>query len=621
MRHLRWFILGIVSFLGLILVQGSWINRLLAVVLCGVLGADSGLCIATVAKVSGISVAATSEMVSQPVDLSTVDFNLPEDLSNQIAQATPPSIYKRWTLRFPEYRVPSSGARCSIQRTNEVTLIESGNQFHAVLPETSNQDPTAVVSGRIRSRGERVELTIYPLTDEGFEQEFAGTVRRNNSEEYSGTVTPKGRCTGSPEGDFTLTLDGIIPQDEIAKQELNFAFSKVNVISSQLVELYLESTAGEGCQFITTIRKDGDRVYQESMRFVSASREACGLSSFEVQYDSEGNGMTMNGTSVNTGNPEQLTISNRGGYALGNYIGDFQSNVIRIPSPSAISLPNRSRQRPNSYNQFALARVCELGKGLCNLLGALSQAISSWTLGVLVLASRYPFIAGVIATQGFVASSRAMLAVFSVGFVANMTCWLMFAKPGTLPPIPFANKVFKFADSKPLPRAFGDKNIAQFEYEFLQDSGPVELVRTQLREALGLDICDEPLNNEFFEATLSRSEIPYQSSAILTVRYVAPKNDAWKVTITGTGLRGIGQYTVDIPPSRRRSGTYRFEITNSGYLFGNGDCESNRGIFLNVAITSTNRSLLFFEQIRPVDLIGNLNSGVRPCSATIDLVN
>ncbi|MDJ1173267.1 hypothetical protein [Roseofilum capinflatum] len=615
MRHLRWLILGIVSFLGLILVHGSWINRLLAVVLCGLLGADSGLCIATAAKVSGRSVAATSGVVSQPVDR-----DLWEGLSNQIAQATPPTGYTIWTLEFPEYRVPNSGGRCSIQGDEEVNLIRSGNQLSGVIRPSASQDPTASITGTIRSRGERVELTIYPLTEEGFIQEFEGTVNRNNPEEYSGTVTPMGRCTGSREGDFTLTLDEVIPEDDITKKNLEFAFSKVNVLSSQLVELYLESLGGEGCQFITTIRKDGDRVYQESMRFVSASREACGLPSFEVQYDPEGNGMTINSTSVNTGNLEQFTVSNRGGYALGTYIGDYQTGSIRFPSPSATSLPDRSRRRPNSYNQFALARICEFGQGLCNLLGALSDAVGAWSLGILGLkfaGAVVPALGAAVTTAGFVASSGVILAAFSTSFIVDATCWLMFGEPGSPPPIPFADKLFKFLDDDIA------EGIAEYTFDLaISDAKEQnELLRTTLREALGLDVCDEPLNSELFEATLSRSQIPYQSSAILTVNYVVPENDAWRLEITGSQLRGLGYYRVDIPPSRRRRGTYRFEITNSGYALGNGECDTRRGGFLGVALTSTSRSQIDYEQIRPIDLTGNLNSGFRPCSATVDLVN
>ncbi|OJJ24323.1 hypothetical protein BI308_17205 [Roseofilum reptotaenium AO1-A] len=63
MGKLRWLILGIVSFFSLVLAHGSWVNRVLAVVLCGLLGADSGLCMATAAKVSGKAVGIQTEVV------------------------------------------------------------------------------------------------------------------------------------------------------------------------------------------------------------------------------------------------------------------------------------------------------------------------------------------------------------------------------------------------------------------------------------------------------------------------------------------------------------------------------------------------------------------------------
>ncbi|MDJ1170009.1 hypothetical protein PMG71_11280 [Roseofilum sp. BLCC_M154] len=606
MRHLRWLILGIVSFLGLILVHGSWINRLLAVVLCGLLGADSGLCLATAAKVSGRSVAATSEVVSQPVDR-----DLWEGLSNQIAQATPPTGYTSWTLEFPEYRVPNSGGRCSIQGDQEVNLIRSGNQLSGVIRPSASQDPTASITGTIRSRGERVELTIYPLTEEGFIQEFEGTVNRNNPEEYSGTVTPMGRCTGSREGDFTLTLDEVIPENDITKKNLEFAFSKVNVISSQLVELYLESLGGEGCQFITTIRKDGDRVYQESMRFVSASREACGLPSFDVQYDPDGNGITINSTSINTGNPERTTFNNLGGEVLGNYIGDYQNSSKRFPGPTPVLPPDPSPRPPTSYNQFALAKVCEFGQGLCNLLGGLANATSAWS-GIVTLLEGIPFLAGAVTGAGFVASSQIMLGAFSVGFIVNTTCWLMFGEPDSLPNIPFAEEIFQFFD-------IVNDGLVDYAYEFAV-SDTREQLRIQLREALGLDVCDEPLSAEFLNVTLSSSEIPYGSSAILTVEYAFPNKDVRWLDISGTGFKAIfttgPDFNIEVSRSRSKRGRFRFRITNTGYRTDDGQCRTNRNALINARVSGPNRSFIASKQVEPL-YTGSSNSPSRPCSATI----
>lgn len=65
MQRLRLLVLGIVGFLGVFFAHGSWLNRLLAFALCGVLGADSGLCMAQVAKYSGQANATTTTLLSQ----------------------------------------------------------------------------------------------------------------------------------------------------------------------------------------------------------------------------------------------------------------------------------------------------------------------------------------------------------------------------------------------------------------------------------------------------------------------------------------------------------------------------------------------------------------------------
>ncbi|WP_448573194.1 hypothetical protein [Trichothermofontia sp.] len=48
----------------------------------------------------------------------------------------------------------------------------------------------------------------------------------------------------------------------------------------------------------------------------------------------------------------------------------------------------------------------------------------------------------------------------------------------------------------------------------------------------------EPGQDRFFDATLSQSEIPYNSSAILTVRYVNPDNNSTSIEITSSSFRG-----------------------------------------------------------------------------------
>lgn len=65
MQRLRLLVLGIVGFLGVFFAHGSWLNRLLAFTLCGVLSADSGLCMAQIAKFSGQANATTPDLIAE----------------------------------------------------------------------------------------------------------------------------------------------------------------------------------------------------------------------------------------------------------------------------------------------------------------------------------------------------------------------------------------------------------------------------------------------------------------------------------------------------------------------------------------------------------------------------
>ncbi|MBP0014679.1 MAG: hypothetical protein J7545_07080 [Roseofilum sp. SBFL] len=105
----RWFILGILSFFGFIFAHGSWINRLLAVILCGLLGADSGLCMATVAKYSGKTVAATPAMVQEILLAQrSREFDTPP--------VAPPPGNSQPVPAFPQDAGPDYTALCAVMR-------------------------------------------------------------------------------------------------------------------------------------------------------------------------------------------------------------------------------------------------------------------------------------------------------------------------------------------------------------------------------------------------------------------------------------------------------------------------------------------------------------------------
>lgn len=122
-------------------------------------------------------------------------------------------------------------------------------------------------------------------------------------------------------------------------------------------------------------------------------------------------------------------------------------------------------------------------------------------------------------------------------------------------------------------------------------------------------------NNKFFDATLSQSEIPYNSSAILTVRYVNPDNNSTNIVIKSSSFSGLGLLEFPIPPDQRGRGEFRFTITNPG-SHSRTDCYSVRDRQIEVYLRAGN-SQIDSKTIRPVAFTGGSSSFAFPCSPTV----
>lgn len=125
----------------------------------------------------------------------------------------------------------------------------------------------------------------------------------------------------------------------------------------------------------------------------------------------------------------------------------------------------------------------------------------------------------------------------------------------------------------------------------------------------------EPEQDKFFDATLSKSEIPLRDSAILTVRYVNPDNNSAQLVISGHA--SIGRVVVNIPPAQSRSGEFRFIVTNRGSR--GPDCASSRDNLIEVTLYGQGGSLLsnFFSKELKVSYTGGSSSPAFLCEGRV----
>ena len=134
----------------------------------------------------------------------------------------------------------------------------------------------------------------------------------------------------------------------------------------------------------------------------------------------------------------------------------------------------------------------------------------------------------------------------------------------------------------------------------------------KIRKAFGVDFCDEPEVKASLNTSLDPITIGYGSSATLTVEFVNPNNNTTSINISGSGLRGLGNYSFAVPDEFKGGGTLEFSITNQGYAIGDGNCNNRENNFLNVSVDGAG-----FEQIKPYNLTGGVDSFVFACSAVI----
>jgi len=488
------FKVGIFSIFSFLVVVGiGYLYKATALLLCGIVGFHSLTCSGQLLRRTNTAVAMQSSAAAVVLD-ETLQAQSPSQVRTQ-----------SWTLEFSRYQAQSYGSqvRCSISGQEKTKLVQSGDSLNGRIPWAwcdggGCQEGYATISGTFQ--GSQVTMRLAPPSFGGFEKTFSGTASGTGA--YSGSITPLGICSGGPIGSFQLTSDS--PVTQTPRKNLTFELSSVRQISADAVEVYVESTGGEGCRFITTMRKQGNRVYQESMRFVPSSPAACGLSAFNVQYQADGNGFRIDSQSVK-GSREVLTIQIlRNGSARATYQGDFGQSSTTFSNPSLSSISSGSPSTGNA-SRSATAQLCELGRGICTLISELSKAVTFWSAGVLGLKAGLagPALSAAARGAAFIASADIMVKALSVGFIANFTCWMVFDKEGSLPPLPFVDKIFKF--TRDLPKAPGG-TYGEFTYDFVgATSGDsfdqkIAAMRSKVRKALGLDICDEATDTSSEEA-------------------------------------------------------------------------------------------------------------------------
>lgn len=574
-----------------------------------------------------------------------------------------------WTLEFPRYQAQTVGSEthCVISGQEQTKLVQSGSSLNGRVPWTwcssngSCQNGYATINGSIQGNQVAIRLDPPSFGFGGFEKSFSGT--SNNGREYSGRVTPLGICAGSQLGTFRLTSDTPI-SSPIVNNFDNTSDTFEELARNPSPPPY-PSDPGPNHP---VRRPDFDdfsepspqnQVATSSQREPSTQRGRIWLYSLYLSPSDT----TPFYRDIIEYTQDQKIVS-----------VDCQncSQEYSFSHQNYQEIPQARESRFISYDQITIEVVQDSISQ--SIWGEITHPESDerayFLLESLVPTGTFGKSETKLYTSGVSGKKSVPLRIAGGGSVGPLG-----GPRVPRPQIPTSNvrnppggsttgggyRVNSVERINPYkPNEFIErlktliKNLfeqAQRLWEKPKDSQGASSGSSNQSRFLGPEI-NSPINQQaidrakdgwlagflvplagflnnpfqsdpnsvagnkkFFDATLSQSEIPYNSSAILTVRYVNPDNNSTNIVIKSSSFRGLGLLEFPIPPDQRGRGEFRFTITNPG-SHSRTDCYSVRDRQIEVYLRAGN-SVIDSKTIRPVAFTGGSSSFAFPCSPTV----
>jgi hypothetical protein len=635
MNRVRLIILAIASFFSTFLISlftpGYFSNRVVAGLLCGALSLNSPMCGVALEETGDRAIAALSP---KPETIQSSGFSMADS--------------PQFQMQLPALGNENSDSKNSLSALNLVinsngqSNINNGtvsptstNQLNQLLCSRPSWSPSLVT---FKNNGSTpIDIIWVDFSCKEIKYRTLKSGETYSGQTYTGHVwrvreslTNKELRTVSLSQmaeNFNIGTPAQPPLNPTPKNQLiTFELSSAKQVAPGKFQLEMTSTKGEEYKFISTIVKNGTQVYQDSVELVVSGQGNPQITPFKTTFNP---GATRIVTRV--GN-ELLTVTSNGKVADLSYQSPSGTvthlkQITLEPQASNAAYPTGTNSAVSSSDS---SKLCKFFGDACNLVSSISNGSILGDYLLPAVKREFPELANEerwrdidIAVRSL-ALAPAMSITISTVFpalskaltVANFTCWFLIK--GGMPPIPILKTWGEQAglgkQILPMIYRFSSSYAKGTQLEAMIDKGLADI-----RKALGIDICGKPVSASY-DATLSNSDINYQQSADLVVKFDNPKNNTWRIEVTGSAMRGIWPARYNVPTAMMSKGSVTFKIKNSGFQWGDRQCNSSLNSFIGVAILSTTGEQLFYKQFQPVNFRGSLPAGaVSPCSATVSL--
>jgi hypothetical protein len=474
MRNFRialWSVLGFfIAFVAPVFTPGSWVNRVVAGSLCGVLSANPAMCGLTLVRIGDRAVAAdvpvlvaqrSSEFDDVPAAQSGRQPSmLPTTSSSRSSQSTS-GISGKWQFDFGWFAFDPSDVdgTCRVVTEaepfqGEINIDQSGENLTISPPSGVPMRQGSLVGDNFNSSGEAPLRWQGKLNADGTIISGIGTCGRV-SQPFKLTRLKSCRksqirsidqamnaSSSNPEvpafpgqvssqtplrPDFLENLNSASNPDILSKNGLTLR--RIKSIGSNLFESSLLTKNGSKLELFFELA--GNKILYKSARF-SSVLESCEEEVYSYKFSDNAKRVDIHVSPANntlileTVSPtmSRLTISDKSGsktYDLPVHSNKSGIKGFRNKSLSSKQFPSRTKDLLDRYTDFADSEsidkkvACGVLSGLCDLLPGF-QAAAAISLGIAPVAApvSLPLLAG--------------------SFAASLGCFLAFG--GVLPPLP-----------------------------------------------------------------------------------------------------------------------------------------------------------------------------------------
>ena len=479
------------------------------------------------------------------------------------------------------------------------------------------------------------EIPLSPVDDALVEGEETVIVTLTDGENYS----------VEPTADIAeITIEDV--DIEIPEEVVTFDAPSITQISETTWEMELEGS--DGSKFISTIANTGTQLYQQLIRYIPTSSNEQG---YRATINPEGTRMEVQFD----GKSEILIVERNGDESVGLNLLDNGgiTNIVNIPIDPELLEDDSD---PIDIDDPSIRALCETADQFCKSVKILGDVAGG--LGTLTALTGVGIVPG-----GFLG------AVSLASRVIGLGCLVLLGDDSKLVETVLDEVTGAFGElggdlltsaSRNIRQRLVNRitnlggngsdeiidfiieetgtNIGEKTFDFISSSLNLQErlesdisnqggFMREFRRELGIDFCDKNEDTEppieppmaFFYVTCNGGKectFGVGETGNFQVSFINPDNNSSRLRIIGSSSFPILGLSLDIPPEAKGGGVLNFTLENVPPFGSN--CRSAE-VFLQAGLDTDEGGLFGFESI-DINLIGNSDNSIFPCSHTIEFV-